>query len=159
VSSRVLNSLFLITGAVSSTLSYLFYKFFHFWKAHDYGAHAPFMGWAKREDQQGIVSKFRGASFSLPPFFITLHLNNSYGSSHHYRALVGVYGRSTVQRSWAGNIPPSVIAMIVAWPSEKLIAGYVIVLFFSRAMPVLFRSSLSDRRLALYFFFIGDIPR
>ncbi len=134
-----LNSLFLITGAVSSTLGYLFYKFFPvFWKAHDYAAHHAFMGWAMEKINKWIFAYFALFLLFTPLFVLALHLHSYYGVLFLIiAAIVGVYG--TIYNSaligWE-HFLPSVVAGIIG-AAGKLAAGYVIVLFFPSADAVM----------------------
>jgi O-antigen/teichoic acid export membrane protein len=134
-----LNSLFLITGAVSSTLGYLFYKFFPvFWKARDYAAHDAFMGWAIKKINKGIFIYFGFLIVLTPLFVLALHLHSYYGVLFvAAAAIVGVYG--TVYNSaligWE-HFLPSVVAGIIG-AAGKLAAGYIIVLFFPSADAVM----------------------
>jgi O-antigen/teichoic acid export membrane protein len=135
-----LNSLFIITGAVASTLSYLFYKFFPvFWKARDYAAQRTFMGWAIKKINKWIFVYFGLFLVLTPLFALMLHLHSYYGILFIViAAVVGVYssiyGAALV--GWEYFLP-SVIAGIIA-AIGKLIAGYIIVLFFPTASGVLF---------------------
>ncbi|MGD1003438.1 MAG: hypothetical protein ABR884_02585 [Minisyncoccia bacterium] len=135
-----LNSLFLITGAVSSTLVYLFYKFFPvFWKARDYAAHHAFIRWAMEKINKWIFAYFALFLLFTPLFVLTLHLHGYYGLLFiAVAAMVGLYG--TIYNSaligWE-HFLPSVVAGIIG-AAGKLAAGYVIVLFFPSADAVLF---------------------
>jgi O-antigen/teichoic acid export membrane protein len=134
-----LNSLFLITGAVSSTLGYLFYKFFPvFWKAHDYAAHHAFIGWAMKKINKWILIYFALFLLFTPLFVLALHLHSYYGILFvAAAAIVGVYG--TIYNSaligWE-HFLPSVVAGIIG-AAGKLAAGYIIVLFFPSADAVI----------------------
>ena len=134
-----LNSLFLITGAVSSTLVYLFYKFFPvFWKARDYAAHHAFIRWAMEKINKWIFAYFALFLLLTPLFVLTLHLHGYYGLLFiAVAAMVGLYG--TIYNSaligWE-HFLPSVAAGIIG-AAGKLAAGYVIVLFFPSADAVM----------------------
>jgi O-antigen/teichoic acid export membrane protein len=151
-----LNSLFLITGAVASTLGYLFYKFFPvFWKARDYAAHHAFVGWATKKINKWILLYFGIFLVLTPLFVLTLHLHSYYGILFIIiAASVGVYG--TIYNSaligWE-HFLPSVAAGIIG-AAGKLAAGYVIVLFFPSANAVLFSFVIGAVvGLAAYVFF------
>jgi O-antigen/teichoic acid export membrane protein len=134
-----LNSLFLITGAVASTLGYLFYKFFPvFWKARDYAAHHAFMGWAMEKINKWIFVYFALLLLFTPLFALALHLHGYYGILFLIiAAIVGVYG--TIYNSaligWEHFLPSAAAGIIGA--AGKLAAGYVIVLFFPTANAVM----------------------
>ena len=135
-----MNSLFLITGAVASTLTYLFYKFFPvFWKARDYAAHHAFVQWVMRKINTWILVYF-GLFLVLSPLFVLiLHLSGYYGLMFIIlAAIVGIY--STLYNSaligWEHFLPSALGSIIGS--AAKLVAGYVIVLFFPSASGVLF---------------------
>ena len=135
-----LNSLYAITGAVAGTLSYLFYKFFPvFWKARDYAANYAFMRRAMAKINKGILIYFALFLVLTPLFVLTLHLHSYYGLLFIIiAAIIGVYG--TIYNSaligWE-HFLPSAIALVVG-AAGKLVAGYIIVLFFPTASAVLF---------------------
>jgi O-antigen/teichoic acid export membrane protein len=151
-----LNSLSLMTGAVSATLGYFFLKFFPvFWKAKDYDSHRAFMGWTMEKIRKWIVI-YAGVFLVLAPLFaLTFHLSGYYGLLFIIlAALVGVY--SSIYNSaligWEYFLPSGIAAILAA--IGKFIAGYVIILFFPSASAVLFSFVIGALvGLAAYVFF------
>jgi O-antigen/teichoic acid export membrane protein len=135
-----LNSLYLTTAAVASMLGYLFLKFFPvFWKAADYISNRAFMGWAKAKINKGVFIYF-GLLLVLTPFIVlVLHLSGYYGLIFIIIAsLGGIYASiySSALTGWEHFLPVGLAGIIGA--VGKLVAGYVIVLFFPTASAVLF---------------------
>jgi len=135
-----LNSLFLTTGAVASMLTYLFLKFFPvFWKAQDFASNRAFMDWVKAKINKGILVYFALLLVLTPFFVLTLHLSGYYGLIFIIIAsLGGIYTSiySSALTGWEHFLPVGLAGIIGA--AGKLIAGYVIVLFFPTASAVLF---------------------
>ncbi len=151
-----LNSLSLMTGAVSATLGYFFLKFFPvFWKTKDYDSHRAFMGWTMEKIKKWIVV-YAGCFLVLAPLIaLTFHLSGYYGLLFIIlAALVGVYSSiySSALVGWEYFFSSSLSAIIAA--AGKFIAGYVIVLFFPTASAVLFSFVVGALAgLAAYAFF------
>jgi O-antigen/teichoic acid export membrane protein len=135
-----LNSLSLMTGAVSATLGYFFLKFFPiFWKTGDYVSHRAFLEWIKEKIKKWIFV-YAGIFLVLTPIFAMIfHLTDYYGLLFIIiAALIGVYGSiyNSALIGWEHFLPAVIAAIIAA--AGKFIAGYFIVLFFPSASAVLF---------------------
>lgn len=135
-----LNSLFLTTGAVASMLTYLFLKFFPvFWKAKDFASNRVFMRWARAKINKGVLIYFALLLVLTPFIVLTLHLSGYYGLIFIIIAsLGGIYTSiySSALTGWEHFLPVGLAGIVGA--AGKLVAGYIIVLFFPSASAVLF---------------------
>lgn len=120
-------------------LGYLFCKFFPvFWKAQDLASNRAFMKWAKAKLNKGIFIYFALMLVLTPLFAFMLHLSGYYGLIFIIIAsLGGIYGSiySSALSGWEYFLPVGLAGIIGA--AAKLIAGYIIVLFFPSASAVL----------------------
>jgi O-antigen/teichoic acid export membrane protein len=135
-----LNSLSLMTGAVSATLGYFFLKFFPvFWKTNDRASNAAFLGWSLQKTKKWIFAYAAVFLVLTPLFALTFHLTDYYGLLFIIAAaLVGVYSSiySSALIGWEYFLPSSLAAIAAA--AAKFVAGYFIVMFFPGSSPVLF---------------------
>lgn len=140
-----LHALFLILTVGSGTLNYFFLKFFPvFAKADDRASHHAFLRWAQKKMRSIFITLSIVLLLLVFPLQYFFHISNTLGVFFIIVAtLVGFQGiiYQSALIGWEYFFFASIVGIATAF--GKLVAGYILVLFFPNAAAVLFSYAIS----------------